>query len=237
MIHSPLRIVHLSGEPIIRQLQMEEALLRVGTGHWCLFNHGAPAAIVMGLAGSMSDVVCPTPIPVIRRFSGGGTVVVDEDTVFFSLILDGKAIPCQNNPVDVMAWVGALLAPAFAPHSMKVEGQDFAIDGRKIGGNAQSFSRSRIVHHTSFLWSWTIEKMALLPIPYRQPVYRNRRSHEDFCHRLSEFFPTKALLVDALVQSLDACFLCQRGSVDDIAAVERKDHRKTVQYLPQQYIC
>jgi lipoate-protein ligase A len=207
---------------------MEEALLRAGEGHWCLVNYGSPPAIVMGFSGTVNDVVHAPAIPVIRRFSGGGTVVVDEDTVFFSLILDGTALSFPANPVDVMRWVGMLVAPAFLPKTMVVEEQDYTIDGRKVGGNAQSFSRGRFVHHTSFLWSWDKERMALLNMPVRQPAYRRRRSHNDFCHKVSEFFPTKEDMIQALEQCLQPWFVCVSVSEDELGPTLQKPHRRTL---------
>lgn len=32
-------------------------------------------------------------VPVIRRFSGGGTVAVDQDTIFATLVSDDKTLP------------------------------------------------------------------------------------------------------------------------------------------------
>lgn len=52
----------------------------------------------------------------------------------------------------------------------------------KIGGNAQSFSSGVFVHHTSFIVN-RLDKNKLnkyLKEPIKEPVYRKKRSHDDF---------------------------------------------------------
>jgi lipoate-protein ligase A len=227
-----VNVVCLTAMPIFQQLEIEEALLRAGSGNWCLINHGSPPAIVIGLSGKMEETVEEGgEIPIIRRFSGGGTVVVDEDTVFFTLIIDGNDLQCPKNPVDVMAWMGRLLAPAFAPHVLCIEEQDYALYGQKIGGNAQSFSCGRVLHHTSFLWSWKKERMALLKIPKRQPEYRRHRGHFEFCSMLSMYFGSKEELMHALKKSLEIKFECKEGSPYQLFEVVQKPHRKALQWI------
>jgi lipoate---protein ligase len=227
-----LKVLHLTPMPIFQQLQIEEALLRAGKGNWCLINHGSPPAIVMGLSGKVDEDLRLRPdIPVIRRFSGGGTVVVDEDTLFFTLIFDQADLCCLPNPVDVLAWTGKLLSPVFAPLTLCIEGQDYVIEGRKIGGNAQSFSCGRVLHHTSFLWSWTQERMGLLSMPRLQPAYRNHRTHSDFCNKLSRYFPAKNGLIEAMQTSLAIHFDCTSADLSQIHQAVQTPHRKALELL------
>jgi hypothetical protein len=47
-----LRFLRLSQYPILKQLKLEQALLRVAQGSWLLVNDGTPEpAIVMGISG------------------------------------------------------------------------------------------------------------------------------------------------------------------------------------------
>ena len=50
----------------------------------------------------------------------------------------------------------------------------------KFGGNAQSISKDRFVHHTSFLWNYNTDNMKYLTIPSKQPEYRLNRDHTEF---------------------------------------------------------
>ena len=40
----------------------------------------------------------------IRRYTGGGTVVTDKNTVFATFIMNGNDVPAKPYPRDIMAW-------------------------------------------------------------------------------------------------------------------------------------
>lgn len=99
-------------------------------------------------------------IAVIKRFSGGGTVIVDADTQFVSLIFNAAATPnVQLFPVPLMQWTGDLYGGGEGSVFADVPGfrlreNDYVVGERKVGGNAQSISKNRWLHHTSFLWDF-----------------------------------------------------------------------------------
>ena len=49
---------------------------------------------------------------------------------------------------------------------------DYVFGHRKFGGNAQAITKDRWLHHTSFLWDYQQDRMALLKLPARAPEYR-----------------------------------------------------------------
>ncbi len=49
---------------------------------------------------------------------------------------------------------------------------DYIFGDRKFGGNAQAITRRRWLHHTSFLWDFRDDRMALLQHPEKAPEYR-----------------------------------------------------------------
>lgn len=49
---------------------------------------------------------------------------------------------------------------------------DYVFGNRKFGGNAQSITKGRWVHHTSFLWDYEMMNMFYLKLPKRAPDYR-----------------------------------------------------------------
>ena len=49
---------------------------------------------------------------------------------------------------------------------------DYVLGERKFGGSAQSITKDRWLHHTSFLWDYHMSRMAYLKIPKRAPEYR-----------------------------------------------------------------
>ena len=64
-----------------------------------------------------TDVARAAGIDVIKRFSGGGTVVVDHNTVFATLIMQASAIPgVECYPRPVMQWSEGFYKPLFSPH-------------------------------------------------------------------------------------------------------------------------
>jgi len=53
-------------------------------------------------------------VPVVRRFSGGGTVIVDQGTVFVTFICNKNAVAgLQPYPRDIMSWSGQLYGKVF----------------------------------------------------------------------------------------------------------------------------
>jgi lipoate---protein ligase len=124
-------------------------------------------------------------IPVLRRCTGGGTVLQGPGVLNYSLILrldDSRpfhSIPATNQFIlqrhrDVLA--------ALVSASVECRGQtDLAIGGLKFAGNAQRRRRRSLLFHGSFLLNLDtnlVEKT--LPLPSRQPDYRVNRSHTDF---------------------------------------------------------
>lgn len=50
--------------------------------------------------------------------------------------------------------------------------KDYVFGDRKFGGNAQSITKNRWVHHTSFLWDYEAKNMSYLKLPAKAPQYR-----------------------------------------------------------------
>ena len=84
-------MIHLQGTPINKQLELEETLLKDESKNFCLINSGAPRALVLGLTGKEEEWITPEfrskpKAPIFRRFSAGGTVAVDQNTLFLTFI-------------------------------------------------------------------------------------------------------------------------------------------------------
>ncbi|GBG93054.1 hypothetical protein CBR_g58409 [Chara braunii] len=135
-------------------------------------------------------MVLKDQIAVVKRFTGGGTVVVDESTLFVSLICSSTAIPnvpCFPRPI--MEWTEEVYSPVFegAP-GFRLREHDYVFGDKKFGGNAQSITKQRWVHHTSFLWDFKDERMQYLLQPGRAPEYR-KLDREDYRYHLSKPWP------------------------------------------------
>jgi lipoate-protein ligase A len=235
-----LNLLRLHGFPIVRQLVLEEALFRASAANWFVMNDGAAApAVVLGISGRPAELVhgaaaAAAAVPLVRRFTGGGTVVVDGDTLLTSLIVSGDAAAphVPPHPRPVMEWAAAafgaatrgLLADAAgAPLELTLRENDFVLGasgvGVKCGGNAQAISRGRWLHHTSFLWDYCPARMALLRAPARQPAYRAGREHGAFVARLCDAAPSRAALVAALAGAAEAAgFAVREASLGEAEA-------------------
>lgn len=228
-----LNLVKLTFIPILQQLQWEEALLRIDTRNWCILNQGSPPAIVMGISGQVQQVIQyskleQAPIPLIRRFSGGGTVVVDENTLFVTLICQTNALPISPFPRPLMQWTAELYRPLFSSHPFQLQENDYAIGERKWGGNAQSIIKGRWLHHSSLLWDYNLEYMDYLCLPPKMPTYRQRRSHADFLCRLRDFWPHPDLFQNLLVEQLSHHFNLLEQEISEIEQITALPHRKAV---------
>ena len=192
----PLRILLLNKVPIYQQLLLEEHLLRHTTDNICLCNTNASKAIVMGISGKPQelialDVLQKDPIPVIKRFSGGGTVIIDEDTLFVSWIFSKSLLGTSVYPETILSWSTSLFTPAFALPGFRLCENDFALHDKKCGGNALYITKERFLQHTSFLWNFTETNMNYLLHPKKSPSYRKERSHTEFLCTLQPYFADK----------------------------------------------
>jgi hypothetical protein len=130
-----VRLLRLQNFPVLRMLQLEEALLRADSRNWFILVDGAAApAIVLGVSGKPDQMVhlpqaAAAGVPLIKRFTGGGTVAVDGGTLFTSLILSTAALPeVVPYPRPIMAWTEELYGAVLRQHG------DFALREHGEGG-------------------------------------------------------------------------------------------------------
>lgn len=125
-------------------------------------------------------------VPVLRRCSGGGTVVQGKGCLNYSLILSKQKDTrlndlrksyhlILNKVTDVFKSLG--VETMFCPIS------DIALAGsqKKISGNAQKRSRNYILHHGTILYDFNLPLIArYLKMPEDIPAYRGGREHLEF---------------------------------------------------------
>jgi len=239
-----VRVVRCRGLPVLRMLRLEEALLRKGSGCWALVNDGAPEpTVVLGISGKPREMleeaaVAAAGVRVLRRFSGGGTVVADADTVFVSLIMDQAAVASVPAfPRPLMEWSEGMYRPLFGPHApagapFSLTETDYVYGRRKFGGNAQAITRGRWCHHTSFLWDYRPELMRLLKYPPKTPEYRRGRAHRDFVGRLRDVLPSRQTLVDGGPWALEqAGFRLEEARLEEAEALLDLPHLRSTREL------
>jgi lipoate---protein ligase len=210
----------LKSYPIYEQLLLEEKLLRGGADNWCIINEGSSPAIVMGISGKKEELIdCKAAlqngIPLIKRFSGGGTVVVDESTLFITFICQKELHPFPAYPEPIMKWTEEIYRDVFLHPEFQLRENDYVFGERKFGGNAQYIKKDRWLHHTSFLWDYAESNMKYLLHPKKTPPYRAGRSHEEFLCRLREFFPQKEDLIERFISELQKRYPLQKSTLEE----------------------
>lgn len=237
-----LNVVRAGRRCILDQLRLEEALLRAGKENFLLLSEGLleESSVVLGLSSKPDDMVYAKAmqdqqVRLIRRFSGGGTVFVDKNTLFVSLICNSDSVDVSPFPRPLMDWVSTHLYTKAMGERVSNRENDLVCDGVKFGGNAQSLVKGRWLHHTSILWDMDIERMtSLLKLPNKQPEYREGRTHEKFLTTLkhSGLFDQPISALDSLENSLEEHFTIktlQWEQAQDL--VSEKEHRKATHVI------
>lgn len=167
-------------------------------------------------------------IPVIKRFSGGGTVIVDENTLFITFICNQKDVPILPFPEPILRWTAEIYAQSWQIPAFALRENDYVIGEKKCGGNAQYIKKERWLHHTSFLWDYRKENMDYLLLPQKRPAYRKDRGHESFLTPLKEHASSPENLIQVLKNEL-----VKRFYIQEIEAPleEEKAHRQATHFL------
>ncbi len=236
MNQNRFNFLFLQNYPIYEQLQLEEALLRNDDQNWCIINEGSPKAIVLGISGNPEHMIdlkymSQKPVPLIRRFSGGGTVFVDENTHFVTFIgnSEGLKVPCT--PLAVLEWTKKIYSATFKGIDFMIKENDYAIGVKKFGGNAQYMRKNRWLHHSSLLWDYDLDNMNYLLMPQKTPKYREKRTHQEFLCSLKSYLPNRKIITERLKKLLMTNYgiaektCCEAKKFLDIA------HRQTTAFI------
>jgi lipoate---protein ligase len=164
----------------------------------------ADFAVVLGASCRLEaevrlDACRADGVAILRRTSGGGTVVVGPGGLNVTVILPESAAPGLNTVHGAHQYVLESIARSIqsAGPAVRLEGLgDLVIDDRKCGGSAQRRLRHWFMVHCSILYDFPIERIVrYLTIPQRQPQYRQGRDHRDFLRNLG--LP-RNILMDAI---------------------------------------
>lgn len=124
-------------------------------------------------------------VPILRRCSGGGTVLQGPGCLNFALVLPIDS----DSALETITGANALIMQTHRDclaellgGDVGIEGvSDLVLEGRKFSGNAQRRKRRSLLFHGSFLLNFDLALISeLLPVPTQQPGYRANRAHADF---------------------------------------------------------
>jgi lipoate---protein ligase len=128
-------------------------------------------------------------VPVLRRCSGGGTVLQGPGCFNYALILPFDHAAELDSITSANRFImeknrAAIATLTDAP--VRVAGcTDLALNDLKFAGNAQRRKRRSLLFHGSFLLDFDLTLISkTLRLPHQQPDYRQNRAHESFLTNL-----------------------------------------------------
>ena len=148
-----------------------------------------PVAIV-GRHGAVGDDViveaCRADgVTVLRRFSGGGAVVLGHGCLNYAVALSLVSRPELSDVAASFQVVLHAIVSALDIPGLSIHGSDLTLNDRKVSGNAQRRGRRAFVHHGTLLYDFDPSLATrYLKEPARQPGYRASRHHAEFLGNL-----------------------------------------------------
>jgi lipoate-protein ligase A len=178
-------------------LKCEEALLgnceRTGREILHVWEPRRPSVVAGYSNGALEEIdlaACRRlEVPVVRRRSGGGTVVVGPGCLNYALILAQQA----GGPLAGISRTNALIMERLRLAIAGVTGEQVSVEGhtdlvvrrRKFSGNAQYRPRRAVLFHGTVMLGMDIALIEeTLAVPSRAPAYRQNRSHREFLTNL-----------------------------------------------------
>jgi lipoate-protein ligase A len=131
-------------------------------------------------------------IPVLRRCSGGGTVLQGPGCLNYSLVLMVPEIPAS--PMSSIASANEFIMhrhqaalQGLLKRPVRIAGHtDLTVANLKFSGNAQRRHQRAFIFHGTFLLNFDLSLVErFLPLPSKQPTYRENRSHGSFLTTLN----------------------------------------------------
>jgi len=191
-----MHLLDLTLPSVEKNLALDEAILLEAEergGEWLRLWEWPAPAVVLGAAGRLAEDVdenaCKTDnVPILRRASGGGTVLLGRGCLLFSLVLNYQRAAELTEIVPSYRFILGRVRDALCTlrPDLEVAGtSDLAVSGRKVSGNAQQRKRNYLLHHGTLLYDFEPQRVGrYLCLPKRQPAYRAGREHGEFLTNL-----------------------------------------------------
>lgn len=188
-----VRLLDLTLGSAVENLALDEALLEEldenGGDPVLRFWESDRDFIVLGFASSLAsdvniDACEQDSVPVLRRATGGGTVLQGPGCLSYAFVLPMTLDRRLTNIGSTYTFMLQRIAQAlrrWEPATAFRGISDLAIEGMKISGNAQRRKRHAILFHGTILYGMRADRIArYVKQPKRQPEYRADRPHDQF---------------------------------------------------------
>jgi lipoate-protein ligase A len=165
-------------------------------------------------------------VPVLRRPSGGGAVLQGPGCLNYALALKihhpGPLTSISSANLFILQRHRRALARLLG-RNVEIQGHtDLTVDGRKFSGNSQRRKRHALLFHGSFLLEMDLKLIEeLLPMPSRQPDYRQHRPHSEF---LTNLHVPASRIKEALRKAWNASAGLDQLPYDQIAALAKQKY-------------
>lgn len=188
-----MNYLHLNFPTPAENLAADEALLDLaeneGVETLRIWESAIPF-VVLGLSNHVAHEVAVAAcaqrgIPILRRVSGGGTVLQGPGCLSYSLTLQ---IP-ETGPLATITGANRAIMETnrvalenLLGQPVKVRGHtDLETGGRKFSGNAQRRGRRALLFHGTLLYAADLSLIdRVLRHPSREPAWREHRGHDQF---------------------------------------------------------
>ena len=195
--------------------------------------------IVLGRAEKASQQVqldqCQKDnITVLRRTSGGGTVVHGIGNLNISFFLPYEAFDGLKNIHQsyeiILAWVRKALHQCCGVNTHMKGSSDLSIGDKKISGTAQARKRCGMLHHMTLLVNFNLDDIqTYLREPEKRPDYRGERTHRNFVTTLHKegFELTRSALIKQFLDILPAQQIqISQGILDEARELAQLKYRQ-----------
>lgn len=156
-------------------------------------------------------------ISILRRTSGGASVVIGPGCLMYTVILSLVEQPQLGVINNAHQYVLGRVVRALQPICPEVSHQgisDITLGTHKVSGNSLQIKRKVLIYHGTLLYDFPLDVLPkCLDFAPRQPEYRSGRGHRDFVANLPL---SQSQIRDALIESWEATSIRQTWPKDQV---------------------
>jgi lipoate-protein ligase A len=193
-----MHLLNLSLPTPAENMALDEALLlecEAGDPHSERLRLWEPAApmVVLGRSSVAQrevnlDACRRDDVPVLRRQSGGCTVLAAPGCLMYAVVLSYARRPelraihnAHRHVLDRLAMIVGRCVPGLTRAGIS----DLVLADRKVSGNSLRCQRTHLLYHGTLIYDMPLDWVErYLNPPPREPGYRSGRRHRDFLARL-----------------------------------------------------